>query len=140
MTVYLTNLIMKKLIFFAAILLVAISCKKVKTEPYGPTYIRIRNITTVNMTNVTVNTYDTTFNYGSINASSTSEYHRFSRAYPLANISVLINGTKYKTDTVSSYSYLQYLGQMKATYEIWKVSDSPPKIAIKNWIPDSELK
>jgi hypothetical protein len=131
---------MKKLILFTFILLVAVSCKKTSKEPFGPTDIRIRNITTINMTNVTVNTYDSTFNYGTINANSVSEYHRFDRAYPLANISAIINGVKYKTDTVRNYAYLQYLGLMKATYEIWKESDIPPRLVIKNWIPDSGLK
>jgi hypothetical protein len=138
--VNLIYLIMKKLILFALIFFIAVSCKKVTKEPYGPTDIRIRNITTVTMTNVRVNTYDSTFNFGTINANSVSEYHRFDRAYPVANISAYINGVRYKTDTVASYAYMQYMGVMKATYEIWKESDIPPKLVIKNLIPDSGLK
>jgi hypothetical protein len=133
-------LIMKKLIIFTLILVIAVSCKKVTKEPYGPTDIRIRNITTITMTNVKVNTYDSTFNFGTINANSVSEYHSFDRAYPFANISAYINGVRYKTDTIQNYAYLQYLGKMKATYEIWKESDIPPKLVIKNLIPDSGLK
>ncbi len=130
---------MKKLIIFALIFFIAFSCKKVSKAPYGPTDIRIRNITTSNMTNVTVNTYDSTFNFGSVNANSVSEYHRFTRAYPIANISAYINGVRYKTDTIQNYAYLQYLSTMKATYEIWKQSDVPPKLVIKNCVLDSEL-
>jgi hypothetical protein len=130
---------MKKLILLNILLLALISCKKVKTEPYGPTDIRISNITDLIMYNVTVNTYDSTFNYGTINAHSVSDYHRFNRAYvSKANISAIINGIKYKTDTVPNYAYLQYLGQMKATYEVW--SDVPKRLVISKTIPDSQLK
>lgn len=131
---------MKKLILLAMILFLAVSCKKVTKAPYGPTDIRVRNLTTVNMTNVVVGTYDSTFNFGTVNASSVSAYHRFDRAYPLANISAYINGVRYKTDTIPNYAYLQYLSTMKATYEIWKESDVPPKLSIKNCVLDSELK
>ena len=129
---------MMKLILFAAILLVAISCKKVKTEPYGPTDIRIKNLTTLPMTNVNVNTYDTTFNFGTINAQSYSNYHTFSRAYyTKVNISAYINGVRYKADTVLNYTYAVYLGQMKATYEVW--SDVPGRLLFK-CAPESAIK
>ncbi len=131
---------MKKILLFSLALIIAVACKKVTKEPYGPTDVRIRNITTVTMTNVTVNTYDSTFNFGTINGNSVSEYHRFSRAYPVANISAVINGVRYKVDTVTSYAYKQYMGLMKVTYEIWKESDVPPRLVIKNCIPDAPLK
>jgi hypothetical protein len=131
---------MRKLLLFTAIMIIAVSCKKVQREPEGPTDIRIRNITTVNMTNLTVNTYDSTYNYGALNAGSVTEYHRFDRAYPLANISAIINGQKYKTDTVASYAYLQYMGQMKATYEVWIENESLKKLKIFRIVPESGLK
>jgi hypothetical protein len=131
---------MKKLTILIFVLTTAVACKKQTKEPYGPTDIRIRNITTITMTNVTVNTYDSTFNFGTINGNSVSEYHRFSRAYPVANISAVINGVRYKADTITTYAYKQYMGLMKATYEIWKESDVPPRLVIKNIIPDSPLK
>jgi hypothetical protein len=131
---------MKKLTLFVFILLIAVSCKKLSKAPYGPTDIRIRNLTTINMTNVTVNTYDSTFNFGTVNANSVSAYHRFDRAYPVANISGYINGIRYRIDTIKSYAYLQYLSTMKATYEIWKETDVPPRLVIKNCVLDSELK
>jgi hypothetical protein len=76
-----------------------------------------------------------------LKADSVSAYHRFDRAYPTkANISAIINGQKYKTDTVASYAYLQYLGQIKATFEIFIVSDAQKKLAISNVIQESGLK
>jgi hypothetical protein len=134
-----TNMIMKKLLLLSLVILLVVTCKKVSQEPYGPTDIRIRNLTTVNMTNVTVNTYDSTYNFSLIKADSASTYHRFDRAYPKANISAIINGQKYKTDT-AVYTYMQYLGQMKATYEIYIVSDALKTIAISNVVQDSGLK
>ena len=128
---------MKKLIFLTLVLVAVVSCKKIKTEPFGPTDIRIRNITTLNMNNVTVNTYDSTYNYGTVNSNSVSEYHQFDRAYPKANISAIINGQKYKTDSITSYAYMQYMGQMKATYEIWIEGN---KLTISKVIPDSQIK
>jgi hypothetical protein len=130
---------MKKLLLLSAVILLAVTCKKVSQEPYGPTDIRISNVTDIIMYNVTVNTYDSTFNYGTINAHSISDYHRFDRAYPTkANISAIVNGLKYKTDTVTSYSYLQYLGQMKVTYDVY--SDIPPRLVISKTTLDSPLK
>jgi hypothetical protein len=129
---------MKKLILFAGILLVAVSCKKVKTEPYGPTYIRIYNQMDVPMSNVSVNCYDTTFNFGTIAKHDTSAYHRFSRAYyTKVNISAYINGVRYKADTVLNYTYAVYLGQMKAIYKVW--SDVPGHLLF-NCTPESAIK
>lgn len=139
MSVPVTNLIMKKLLLLTAIVLIVVSCKKLSKEPFGPTDIRVRNLTTVIMTNLTVNTYDSTYNYGTLKVDSVTPYHRFDRAYPKANISAIINGQKYKTDT-ATYAYLQYLGQMKATYEIYIVSDAQKKLAISNVIQESALK
>ena len=130
---------MKKLLLLSVVVLLAVTCKKVSTEPLGPTYIRIRNLTTVNMANFTVNTYDSTYNFGLIKADSVTAYHMFDRAYPKANISAIINGQKYKADT-AVYTYMQYLGQMKATYEIYIVSDALKTIAISNVVQDSGLK
>ena len=130
---------MKKLLFLTVIILLAVSCKKVALAPYGPTDIRIKNLTTVNMTALTVNTYDSTYNFGLLKADSVSAYHRFDRAYPKANITAIINGQKYKTDT-AVYAYLQYLSQIKATYEIYIVSDAQKKLAISNVVQDSGLK
>jgi hypothetical protein len=130
---------MKKTILSILIILLATSCKKTEKEPFGPTDIRIKNLTTVDMTDLTVNTYDSTYNFGSLRADSVSYYHRFDRAYPKANIYAYINGQKYKTDTVF-YTYMNYLGQMKATYEIYIENEAQRKLKIFNVIPESALK
>jgi hypothetical protein len=131
---------MKKFLLISAIIIsITVSCKKATQEPYGPTDIRIKNLTTLPMSNVMVNCYDTTFNFGTVNAQSYSEYHRFSRAYVAkANISAYISGVRCTTDTVTSYAYIQYLGQMKATYEVYM--DAPKHLIISKTVPDSQLK
>jgi hypothetical protein len=130
---------MKKFLLLAVVIFIVTSCKKTTQEPYGPTDIRIKNLTTLPMTNVKVNTYDTTINFGTINAQSYSDYYRFNRAYVAkANISAYISGVLCKTDTVPNYAYLQYLGQMKATYEVFM--DEPKHLIISKTIPDSPLK
>jgi hypothetical protein len=105
---------MKKLLLLIVILFVGVSCKKVSKEPEGPTDIRIKNLTTVNMTQVTVNTGGGVFNFGVLKADSVSIYHQFTKAYPKANISAVINGITYKTDS-TNFGWMQYLGQMKVT-------------------------
>jgi hypothetical protein len=130
---------MKKLILFTAVLFLAVSCKKTDKTPLGPTDIRVRNLTTVDMSDMTVNTFDSTYNYGLLKADSISDYHRFDRAYPKANISAIINGQKYKTDT-AIYAWMQYLGPDKITYEIYISNDAQKKLAIFNVIHESPIK
>jgi len=133
---------MKKIILFSAVLFIAVSCKKTEKTPEGPTDIRIRNTTDQIMDNLIVNTSGGEFNFGTVAAGTTTDYHRFDKAYPKANISCLINGQKFKTDSVKSsdYLYYQYLGPMKATYEIYIENLAQKKLKINNVIPDSELK
>jgi hypothetical protein len=128
----------KPLILLTAILLIAVSCKKTDKEPLGPTDIRIRNITTLNMAELTVNTGGGEFNFGLIKADSVSAYHRFDKAYSKANINAIINGQKYKTDT-AIYTWMHYMGQMKVTYEIYILNDAQKKLDI-HVIPESALK
>ena len=136
---YIMKLNMKQLfLVLSFILILGLSCKKTSQEPYGPTEIRIKNLTDLPMSNVCVNTYDTTFNYGTIAKQSYSDYHRFSRAYyAKVNISAYVNGVRYKTDTVLNYTYQTYLGQMKATYTVW--SDVPGHF-LYTCTPESALK
>jgi hypothetical protein len=131
---------MKNLIIvLTVILILGLSCKKTSQEPYGPTYIRIYNYMDLPMSNVCVNCYDTTFNYGTIAKQSYSDYHRFSRAYyTKVNISAYINGIRYKTDTVFNYAYQAYLGQMKASY--WVYSDTPGHLVLFKCVPEEALK
>ena len=130
---------MKKSLCFIILCLLLISCKKVEKEPLGPTDIRIRNLSTAVMSELTVNTGGGEFNFGTLNGGETTDYHRFDEAYPKANITAIVNGQKYKTDT-AVYTYMQYLGTIKATYEIFIKSDAQKKLEISNVILESDLK
>jgi len=108
-------------------------------SPVGPTDIRVKNLSDVPMTNVTVNTFDSTFNYGALGPGDTTEYHRFDRAYPKAYITATINSQTFKTDTVY-YTYQNYLSTVKATYQIYIKNEAQRKLEISNVVLDSELK
>jgi hypothetical protein len=129
---------MKKLILFTIILTIAVSCKKTDREPLGPTDVRVLNQTTSVMTELTVNTGGGEFNFGTVNASSYSDYHRFEKAYPKANISAIINGQKYKTDT-AIYTWMQYMGLMNITYEVYISNEAQKRLSIFRVVPDSAL-
>ena len=112
---------MKKILFSALIVLLAVSCKKTKFEPEGPTDVRVNNLTTFALTDLTVD-IDTIVKYGDLAAQSLSEYIRFPKAYPKATIWAKINrnGTLVTCSTeIFDYTYMQYMGQMKITYEIF---------------------
>jgi hypothetical protein len=108
---------MKRLLFLAAVIIITASCKKVKLAPLGPTDIRINNLESVVMNDLTVNTSGGTFNYGTLNGTSVSVYHQFEKAYPKAEISATIGGEVYTTGTVD-YTGLNYLSTVKATYKV----------------------
>jgi hypothetical protein len=131
---------MKKLLVILSIsILLIVSCKKTGMSPVGPTDIRVKNLSDVPMTNVTVNTFDSTFNYGALGPGDTTEYHRFDRAYPKAYITATINSQTFKTDTVY-YTYQNYLSTVKATYQIYIKNEAQRKLEISNVVLDSELK
>jgi hypothetical protein len=129
---------MKKTLFLIVISLLAVSCKKTEFTPEGPTDIRIRNSTTTNMTELTVETGGGTFNYGLLKSDSLSVYHRFDKAFVKANITAMINGQKYKTDT-AIYTYQQFLGPDKVTYVVTSNS-AQKKLIITNVIHESPIK
>jgi len=134
---------MKRIIILSAIILISfVSCKKTEKTPEGPTDIRVTNLSDVVMTDLTVNTSGGEFNYGTLNPGSTSEYHRFDKAYPKANISATINGQKFKTDSVkaSDYLYYQYLGPMQATYKIYIKNAAQKQLEISDVVPEAPLK
>jgi hypothetical protein len=110
-------MIMNKLLIIATLIFLAISCKKLETEPLGPTDIRIKNLTNKILTELTVETGGGEHNFGLLKVDSVSAYHRYEKAYQKANITAIINGQKYKTDT-AIFTYMPYLGQVKATYQI----------------------
>lgn len=130
---------MKKLLYIVFLLFLSSGCKKLDKEPLGPTDIRVRNLSDVVMNELTVETGGGTNNYGTLNAGAVTDYYRFEKAYPKANISAVINGQKYKTDTVLYY-YMQYLGQVKATYEVYIESEAQKKLKISNVVMESPLK
>jgi hypothetical protein len=130
---------MKKLVLLISALIIITACKKLDKEPIGPTDIRVKNLSDVQMTELTVNTSGGEFNFGTLSSGDTTEYHRFDKAYPKANISAVINGQVYKTDT-AIYTWMQYLGQVKATYEIYIKSVANKQLEINNVIMDSSLK
>jgi hypothetical protein len=129
---------MKKLFFISLVLLMALSCKKVTKSPEGPADIRIKNLSDQTFDSLKVNTSGGEYNYGSLAAGQYTRYHRYEKAYPKADISVMINGQTYKTDKVD-YTYAVVLGQGKFTYEVWISVPASKKIAIWQVIPDAPL-
>ena len=112
---------MKKILFYILLLFLLVSCKKTEFSPEGPTDVRIHNLTTFALYDLTVDT-DTIVKYGDLNPQSFTDYIRFPKAYPKATISAKINrGGSLVTVTTETfdYTYMQYMGQMKITYEIY---------------------
>ena len=113
---------MKKSLLIALAVLLVISCKKTKFDPEGPTDVRIRNLTTYTFHNVTAD-IDTIVNFGTIDKQSTSKYIRFPKAYPKVKLKAQVEQSdgsrvEYTTEDNFDYTYMQYMGQMKITYEI----------------------
>ena len=129
---------MKKAIL-ASILIVAMAgCKETEFSPEGPTDVRIKNNSTLAMTEVTVNTSGGIKAMGSVNAGQYSEYFRFDKAFPKAEISAVINGQTYSTGTVD-YNGMTYIGQAKITYVVYIKDANNKLLAISEVIPDAPL-
>ena len=109
---------MKKTLLLIFIVLAVHSCKKTSIEPEGPTDVRVFNNTDQTFDNLTVNTSHGVFNFGSVAQHQYSNYHRYEKAYPKADISLTITGVQYSTPQ-QDYTYMQYMGQMKITYRIF---------------------
>lgn len=135
---------MKKLIFIS-IVLVLFACKKTEFEPEGPTDVRVRNLSDLNFEDVIVSTSEKagdTISFGNIAGLSVSEYSRFKKAYPKAEISAKINigGTLVKFSTgPEDYTYMTYLGQMRITYEVYISDMNKRELTISNVIPEEPL-
>lgn len=108
---------MKKIIIVLVIAVLFAGCKKTKLDPEGPTDVRVRNLYTVALTEVVVNTSGGTNSMGSVLPNGVSEYFRFDKAFNIAEISAKINGVQFSTGTVD-YNALTYIGQAKITYEV----------------------
>ncbi len=129
---------MKKLILISIIILSVVACKKTKFSPEGPTDIRVRNVSDLPFTFVIVNTSDGIDTLGDISAGGVSEYYRFNKAYPKAEITADINGQIFSTGSVN-YLGMTYIGEAKITYEVFISDLNNKKLAISNCSLDAPL-
>jgi hypothetical protein len=136
---------MKKIILVAFILIALLSCKKKHFSPEGPTDVRIRNLSDLTISEVVVSTSENagdTISFGSITSGSESAYSRFKKAYPKAEISANINigGTmvRFSTGPVD-YTYMQYIGQDRITYEVYIYNLANHVLSISNVIIEEPL-
>jgi len=136
---------MKKIILILFILIALAACKKKHFSPEGPTDVRIRNISDLSFSEVFVSTSEMagdTIAFGNITSGSESEYSRFKKAYPKAEISAKINigGTMVTFSTGSvDYTYMQYLGQDRITYEVYISNPTNHVLTISNVIVEEPL-
>jgi hypothetical protein len=136
---------MKKYLSLLLIIVAVTACKKTKFEPEGPTDVRVRNQQGTEIySEVVINTAgvrDTTGNIkklGNINPGEVSGYQRVKIAFPKAEITVKINGEKFSTGAVNS-TYMQYIGQMRVTYEVYISNMTNKVLTISNVIPEEPL-
>lgn len=132
-------------LFLFFILIAAVSCKKEKWEPEGPTDVRVRNLQANEIfRDVVINTAgvrDTTGNVkklGTIDPGEVSGYQRVSIAFPKADIKVKIDGETFSTGPVNS-TYMQYIGQMRITYEVYISNMTNKVLTINNVVLDEAL-
>ena len=136
---------MKKLIVISFILLSVLACKKKEFSPEGPTDVRIRNLSDQTFQEVIVTTSEKTEDVdtiGTISSGAVSDYFRFTKAYPKAEISAKINvGGSLVTFTTGKvdYTYQQYIGQDRITYEVYISSMPDRQLSISNVIPEEPL-
>ena len=132
---------MKKLLLIAFTILLFAACKKKEYSPEGPTDVRIRNLTTYDLHDVTID-IDTIVNYGVINTLATSNYIRFPKAYAKAKITAKANidgsPVTFSSGNVD-YTYMPTMGRMRITYEIVISNSANKTIEVKNVIPEEEL-
>jgi hypothetical protein len=136
---------MKKLIIISLLLLSVLACKKKEFSPEGPTDVRIRNITEETFEEVIVSTSEKSADIdtlGKIAKGSVSDYFRFTKAYPKAQISAKINISgllvKFSTGPVN-YTYMQYIGQDRITYEVYISNMDNRELTISNVILEESL-
>ena len=136
---------MKNLIIFSFLILSVLACKKKEISPEGPTDVRIRNISDLTFNEVIVSTSEKSEDIdtiGFITRGSVSDYSRFTKAYPKAEISAKINvgGSllKFSTGTVD-YTYMQYVGQDRITYEVYISNMNNRELTISNVILEEPL-
>jgi len=122
-----------------------IACKKKEFSPEGPTDVRIRNLTRETFQEVIVSTSEKPEDIdtlGNIAEASVSDYFRFTKAYPKAEISLKINigGSLIKFSTGSvDFTYMQYIGQDRITYEVYVSNPTNHVLTIDNVIIEEPL-
>jgi hypothetical protein len=136
---------MKKLIIISLLFISVIACKKKEFSPEGPTDVRIRNLTRETFQEVIVRTSEKpedTDTLGNIAEASVSDYFRFTKAYPKAEISIKINigGSLIKFSTGSvDFTYMQYIGQDRITYEVYVSNPTNHVLTIDNVVIEEPL-
>ena len=136
---------MKKITIISLLLLTVLACKKKHFSPEGPTDVRVRNLSDQVFTQVIVNTSEKTEDtdtIGNINSGSVSDYFRFTKAYPKAQISAKINiGGSLITFTTGpvDYTYMQYIGQDRITFEVYISNPTTHELTINNVIEEEPL-
>jgi hypothetical protein len=136
---------MKKIILALFLILSLLACKKRHLSPEGPTDVRVRNLSELTFTEVIVTTSEKqgdTLTFGNIASNTVSEYFRFKKAYPKAEISAKINigGAliQFSTGPVD-YTYMQYIGRDKITYEVYISNPTNHVLSISNVIEEEPL-
>ena len=136
---------MKNIILLSFLVLSLLACKKKHFSPEGPTDIRVRNLSDLTFTNVIVSTSEKqgdTLTFGDIASGSESGFLRFKKAYPKAQISAIINidgsPVEFSTGPVD-YTYMQYIGQDKITYEVYISNAANHVLTISNVIEEEPL-
>lgn len=114
---------MKKFLSVLFIIFCVVACKEKEFSPEGPTDVRVKNVSVSDTTllQVVVNTSGGIETMGDITPGGVSEYKRFSKAFPIAEISATFKGQTFSTGTVD-YNAITYIGQAKITYEV-RISD-----------------
>jgi hypothetical protein len=129
---------MKKLLIISLIILSVIACKKTKFSPEGPTDVRVKNISDLPFLQVIVNTSGGIDTLGDVSAGGVSEYFRFDKAFPKAEITAKVNGQVFSTGPVN-YNGMTYIGQAKITYTVFIKSITNKTLEISDVTLDAPL-
>lgn len=130
---------MKQSLLICALLVTLMSCSKEDYTPQGPTDVRVRNLTDQIFENLTVTLSDTTVSYGTINSGgAVSDYHRFPKAFPKAEITCTVSGETFTTGPAPDI-YMQYLGPDKVTYEVYISNFASKTLSISNVIHEEPI-
>ncbi len=137
---------MKKIIQISfIIILVLVACKKTKFAPEGPTDVRVRNLSDLIFEQVIVSTSDETEDVdtlGTIQQGDVSDYFRFTKAFPKAEITATIQvdgSPEVFTTGPVDYTYMNYIGQDRITYEVYISSMNNKELTINNVILEEPL-